>query len=458
MTRRRIEELLSREGPRIRNRFRQVMQRVKDRHTLRELEAALVEGRIAEVLDDIDAAARATAARVDATRIAVATEVSDRLSQSVGKVVSFDSGDTGAVAVLRENRIRLVTGITEQQREAILDALVDGTSKGVNPRQMAVRIRDSLGLTRKQAQAVTAYRERLEKPTPLNPDTPPDPDAPPPKPAKQLTPSEIDRRVERYAEKQLAHRAEVIARTEAKAAVHEGQDLAYQQAIDRGVLEADTLVRTWHAGTPPRTRPWHASMNGQVRKWGEAFESGKGVALRWPGDPQAPPDERRLCRCAVSTKVVRPKKVEKGAPVATIMIAGWSGTGKTTLGRSLAEKLGIPLLSTDDFIGMGWSEASAHVAELLTDGVPRVVEGVAVPRVLRKLLAARPGEKPCDQLIVLTQPRREQTAKQVTQGKGHDTVLAEVRPALEATGVAVVVETPTESCSAPSLAASPPAA
>jgi hypothetical protein len=460
VTRRRIEELLSREGPRIRKRFRQVMQRVKDSRTLAQLETALVEGRIAEVLDDVEAAARATATRVEATRQAVSHEVADRLSQDLGKVVSFDSGDTGAVAVLRENRIRLVTGITEQQREAILDVLIDGTNKGINPRQMAVRIRDSIGLTRKQAQAVTAYRESLERPTPLNSDTPPDPEVPPPRPAKARTPEQIDRMVEKHAARQLAHRAEVIARTEAKAAVHDGQELAYQQAIDRGVLEADTLVRTWHAGVPPRTRPHHAVMNGQVRKWGEEFESGLGNKLRWPGDPRAPKADRSQCRCAVSTKVVRPAKVAKGAPVSTIMIAGWSGTGKTTLGRALAEQLDIPLLSTDDFIGLGWSEASAHVAELLADGVPRVVEGVAVPRVLRKLLAAAPDRKPCDQLLVLTVSRRPQTPRQLTQGRGHDTVLVEVMPALQALGVVVEVEPPTStgSCSAPSPAVSLPAA
>lgn len=123
-----------------------------------------------------------------------------------------------------------------------------------------------------------------------------------------------------------------------------------------------------------------------------------------------------------------------------IMVAGWSGTGKTTLARKIAESTGMPLLSTDDYIQLGWSEASEHIANLLADGVPRVVEGVAVPRVLRKMLRANPLVKPCDRLIVLQFARRPQTAEQAAQGRGHDSVLVSVLPALQKLRVALEIE------------------
>lgn len=440
MTQRRIRELLDREGPKIRKRFRQVMQRVKDRQTIAELETALAEGRIAEVLDDIEAAAEVIATRVEAVHLAVAHEVADVLSASLDKLVSYNATNPRAVEVLQRNRLRLVQGITDQQREVILDVIADGIANGTNPREQARAIRDTLGLTRAQAKAVLAYRARLETPDPA-PEPSADGAAAPP---KGRDPAQVDRMVERFTNRQLQIRAEALARTEAKAAVHEGMEQGYQQAVDAGTLPADQLEMKWHAGTPPRTRLWHAVMNGQTRPWGERFVSGKGNALRFPGDPEAPPEERQRCRCAKSVRVLAAGKtptardgaIKKGNAMVT-MIAGWSGTGKTTLAQAMAAEQGVSLLSTDDFIKLGWSGASAHVAELCADGAPRIVEGVAVPRVLRKLLAAAPTVRPCDRLIVLTHAHREQTPGQVAQGKGHDSVLAEVMPTLLALGVAV---------------------
>lgn len=440
MTQRRIRELLAREGPRIRQRFRRVMQRVKDRATIAELENALAEGRIAEVLADVEAAAEVIATRVEAVHLAVAHEVADVLSASLDKLVTYNATNPRAVEVLQRNRIRLVQGLTDQQREVILDVLQAGVTNGTPPREQARAIRDTLGLTPKQAQAVTAYRARLETPDPA-PEPSADGAAAPP---KGRDPAQVDRMVERFANRQLQIRAEALARTEAKAAVHEGMEQGYQQAVDAGTLPADQLEQKWHAGVPPRTRAWHAVMNGQTRPWGERFVSGKGNALRFPGDPEAPAEERRQCRCGKSVRVLAAGKtptardgaIKKGHAMVT-MIAGWSGTGKTTLAEAMAADLGVSLLSTDAFIGLGWSAGSAHVAELCADGAPRIVEGVAVPRVLRKLLAAAPTVRPCDRLIMLTQAHREQTPGQVAQGKGHDSVLAEIMPALVALGVVV---------------------
>lgn len=440
MTQRRIRELLDREGPKIRKRFRQVMSRVRDRQTIAELETALAEGRIAEVLDDIEAAAEIIATRVEAVHLAVAHEVADVLSAKLDQLVSYNATNPRAVAVLQQNRLRLVQGITDQQRDVILDVITAGITNGTPPREQARAIRDTLGLTRAQAAAVQAYRHRLETPDPAPEPSADGASAPP----KGRDPAQVDRMVERFADRQLQIRAEALARTEAKAAVHEGMEQGYQQAVDNGTLPADQLEQKWHAGLPPRTRAWHAVMNGQTRPWGERFVSGKGNALRFPGDPEAPPEERRQCRCGKSVRVLAAGKtpasrdgaIKKGSKMVT-MIAGWSGTGKTTLAQATATAQDVALLSTDAFIGLGWSAGSAHVAELCADGVPRIVEGVAVPRVLRKLLAAAPAVKPCDHLIVLTQAHRPQTPGQVAQGKGHDSVLAEIMPALLALGVVV---------------------
>lgn len=120
-----------------------------------------------------------------------------------------------------------------------------------------------------------------------------------------------------------------------------------------------------------------------------------------------------------------------------IAITGGPRTGKTTLAREMADRLGMELVSTDDYIELGWSEASARVAEILAQGAPRIVEGVAVPRALRKLLEAQPDVKPIDRLVILAAPRIERTAGQETMARGVDTVLDEILPVLEDLGVTI---------------------
>ena len=124
-----------------------------------------------------------------------------------------------------------------------------------------------------------------------------------------------------------------------------------------------------------------------------------------------------------------------------ICITGGPRTGKTTLAASLGA--GMPVTNCDDFIGMGWSESSAHVATLLERPGPWVIEGVQVARALRKWLAAHvpivTDSRPCDRLIILRTPHVELTPGQRSMAKGVDTVLAEILPALRALGVEVEV-------------------
>ncbi len=123
-----------------------------------------------------------------------------------------------------------------------------------------------------------------------------------------------------------------------------------------------------------------------------------------------------------------------------IAIVGGPRTGKTQAARAVALATGLPLVSTDDFIAMGWSQASQHVADMLADGAPRVVEGVAVARALRKSLRDRPDERLIDRLVILTVPKVEQTDGQRVMASGIDTVLDEILPGLQALGVVVVQE------------------
>jgi adenylate kinase family enzyme len=111
-----------------------------------------------------------------------------------------------------------------------------------------------------------------------------------------------------------------------------------------------------------------------------------------------------------------------------IAIIGWPKTGKTTL----AAKMGGGR-STDDVLHLGWSEASAEVSNWLDKPGPWVIEGVALPRALRKWHERNPGEPPpVDKVILLKTPKQDLTPGQITMGKGLDSVLAGIMPWLSA--------------------------
>jgi hypothetical protein len=110
-----------------------------------------------------------------------------------------------------------------------------------------------------------------------------------------------------------------------------------------------------------------------------------------------------------------------------ILISGWPKTGKTTTASEIGAALGVIVRSTDDLIGLGWSEASEAAAKWLDEPGPWIIEGVAVPRAVRKWLAANPGRPPSwDRFIVLEGPHVALTSGQTTMGKGIDTVLREI--------------------------------
>lgn len=124
-----------------------------------------------------------------------------------------------------------------------------------------------------------------------------------------------------------------------------------------------------------------------------------------------------------------------------ICITGGPKTGKTTLATDLAAP-GVLLCHTDALIDLGWSEASQFVADkwLGDQGESSwIVEGVAVPRALRKWLDAHPEGKPCDVACWLDGAHAELSKGQATMAKGCATVWREIFDQLVARGVRVLL-------------------
>jgi hypothetical protein len=66
-----------------------------------------------------------------------------------------------------------------------------------------------------------------------------------------------------------------------------------------------------------------------------------------------------------------------------------------------------------------------------------VIEGVIVPRALRKWLAIHSEGKPADEVILLQSPKVPISANQARMAKGCDTVWREIEPELVKRGVKI---------------------
>lgn len=111
-----------------------------------------------------------------------------------------------------------------------------------------------------------------------------------------------------------------------------------------------------------------------------------------------------------------------------VLICGGPRSGKTTLAAVIAAQLGCAPRSTDELIPThDWSEVSDEVARWFTGtSSPWVIEGVAVPRALRKWFAAHPGEPPADRVIWLDEPKVPLTGKQAAMRQACFTVMRQV--------------------------------
>lgn len=110
-----------------------------------------------------------------------------------------------------------------------------------------------------------------------------------------------------------------------------------------------------------------------------------------------------------------------------IAITGPPQSGKSTIGRLLASVLEIEqFLQTDALTHLAWSEASEMVSRWFDLPGPWIIEGVVVPRAIRKWKQrledenadkSRKDTPPWDKILVLRHPHRPLLPGQQTMGK-----------------------------------------
>lgn len=272
-----------------------------------ELLEAIRTGQYEELLDAKSQSVAATIARIFAGSFVLAgDQTADFLSAAIGKPVEFNSVNPLATQQLQNERFRLITEFSTEQRAATREALVSGFSRGDNPRAQARNFRQSIGLTTRQQQAVDRYRDSLDNVSQSTGDALSrelrdrrfDPTV---RAARRrgepLTSTQIDRMVDRYSQRQLKSRSETIARTEALRAIHTGQFESLRQSVEGGNIDESRIIRTWVTGGG-NVRPTHQARSGMKRGLNETFNG-----LRYPGDPNGSAAETVNCRCTLTTRV-----------------------------------------------------------------------------------------------------------------------------------------------------------
>lgn len=301
-----IERLLSRQSATIRQAFYAFIQRVKSPATLQQIIQRLNAGDIDGALDIIHEHVVTFADVLPEVFVSAgAAEVKiARHKIGGGSVVSFDPGLKEAAEVMSQSKLNLIREFGQTQRDVVRTVLTRSLKAGDAPREAARKFRDVVGLTEYQEQVVSNYQTLLERGSSSALD-------------RQLRNRRYDRMIERtanegevldaktiermttgYRSSMVAHRAEVIGRTESLRAVNSARHEAWRQMAAAVGMKPSSVIRTWSATMDPRTRDTHAELDGMsVEGFDEPFESSSGELLMYPGDPSADASEVINCRC-----------------------------------------------------------------------------------------------------------------------------------------------------------------
>jgi hypothetical protein len=160
-----------------------------------------------------------------------------------------------------------VREISEETEAAVRALVVSGIKDGIPPVRLARQIKETIGLTTRQARSVQRYQERLVR--------------------QGMKKDRIQKLTKRYRDKKLRERSRVIAQTEAMGALNKGKLVAAEQAVAEGLL--DNPVKRWVTGADERVCPKCGPMSDESVPLDDAFSNGL----------MAPPAHPR-CRCTIS--------------------------------------------------------------------------------------------------------------------------------------------------------------
>lgn len=194
-----------------------------------------------------------------------------------GTELSFRQVNPFSAIAAQNQAARLVTQVNAQTRVAVRETIAAAFSESIPPRESARLLMDVVGLDSRRAAAVRNFRVGLIE--------------------DGVSGEVLERRVSRYARKQLRFRARAIARTETIQAAHLGQDALWRASGSAGLLDLGSVTRTWVLTPDDRLdETICAPMSGQMVEFEQLFITGVGTRVRTS-------PAHVMCRCSVVLEV-----------------------------------------------------------------------------------------------------------------------------------------------------------
>lgn len=180
--------------------------------------------------------------------------------------VVFDTTDALAVQWAEAHAAELVVGSAEL-REMVRGLIVQAMHDRISHRDLARILRGVIGLDPRRAAALQRFMASL---------------------AEQGVPTEqIGKRSQRYASALLSQRAKTIARTEAAMATSAGQQAAWEESIQQGILRPSAMRKKWLTTDDELLCRICEALDGKTVGINDVF----------PGGHKGPPAHPN-CRCA----------------------------------------------------------------------------------------------------------------------------------------------------------------
>lgn len=195
-------------------------------------------------------------------------------------VVAFDYLNPRVIDAIRGLDSKVLTTLKSDVRETVRAFVEHGIRDGDAPRTIAREFRDVVGLAPNQAEAVRNFERALRgEPGAANPlsyqlrDRRFDAAIR----SGELAPAKIDTMVAAYEKRLIAFHANTIARTAAVDAMKVGQQLSWESAVDRGIVDGDRLTKTWVSAGDDRVRDEHQAMEGETVPYDEPYSNSEDV-------------------------------------------------------------------------------------------------------------------------------------------------------------------------------------
>ena len=141
----------------------------------------------------------------------------EKLPPNINERLRFDTANPTIRNFLGRRTAELVTNIEEDTRANIRDVIASSFTQAQTPRQLADRIKGSIGLLPAHEQALANYKRGLEE--------------------DGRSAKDVERLGDKYEARLLDYRAKMIARTETRAAIVSGQLSVWREGRKQGLIE-----------------------------------------------------------------------------------------------------------------------------------------------------------------------------------------------------------------------------